>query len=220
MSISELVWKLFLLLLPGVIAVLMQEQINVVKHTNFKFIINAALYGVATFIIMEIFYSIFIIVMALFYKYKLCWGLNLSIWDGILNGSNQYNKIELFLSYIFSIPIGFFFGFLSLRNYPLKFFKWLGLTNRYGDDDVWSFYLNSPDVNWVLVRDKKDNLTYFGKIRAYSDTGIKREILLSEVEVFTSDDWIPLYESESIYLEMDKFNFSIESPKPQNNEPN
>lgn len=215
MEITELIWNLFLLLLPGIVAVLMLKQIfSSIKYSVFEFCINAALFGITTFIIMELGYSIFNIVVAAFSKeYILVWGLNLTVWDGLFNNSKQFNKIEIIVSYLLSIPLGVLYGYVLSKKLINNFFKWLNLTNRYGDDDVWSFYLNSPDTKWLLVRDKSNNLTYFGKIRAYSDTNEKREILLTDVDVYTSDEWKPLYSSESVYLELDNYKFSIESPK-------
>lgn len=222
MEITELVWNLFVILLPGVVATLMLRHITTNKHYSiFDFIIYSATLGIGVLIIMEMFYSLYSICYGIFNsKVRLIWGLNLTIWDNIFNGQRKLNKLELFFSYLLSIPFGFFWGFLITKKIAMKIFQKLNLTNRFGDDDVWSFYLNSPNTGWILVRDKKENLTYFGKVSAFSDTTEKREILIKDVIVYTTDKWEKLYESNAVYLELNNFDFSIESPKPIKNEIN
>lgn len=222
MQITELIWKLFLLLLPGVVLTIMMKQIfSGLKYSTFEFVINSALFGIATLILMELAYSVFNIFTTLFTeKYTLKWGLNLSIWDNLFDNEKNFNKLEIILSYILSIPLGVFYGYILSKKLLNKLFQKIGLTHRYGDDDVWSFYLNSPDTDWILIRDKKNNLTYFGKIRAYSDTNEKRELLIKDVDVYTTDECEHLYQSDTVYLELDNYNFSIESPKIKENENN
>jgi hypothetical protein len=214
MQITELVWKLFLMLLPGVVSTLMLRQISSSRKDGiFEFIIQSALFGIATFLLMEFGYSLFNIIKAVLLKnHKLEFGLNLSIWENIFDNSSKYNKVEILISYILSIPLGVFYGFLLNKKLINKLFQKLRITKRYGDNDVWSFFLNSPTTQWILVRDKSTNLTYFGKIRAYSDSAEKREILLNDVKVYTSNTWQHLYDSETVFLELDNYNFSIEIP--------
>lgn len=221
MQITELVWNLFLILMPGVVATLMFKQIfSGVKYTVFEFVINSALFGIATFIIMELGYSIYNIVIALFSKdITISCGLNLSIWNNLFDGNEEFNKIELIVAYLLSIPLGLFYGYAFSKKFLNKVFQKLGLTNRYGDNDVWSYFLNSKDIEWIIVHNKKTELSYFGKISAYSDSNAKREILLKEVDVFASNsDWDePIYQSNYVYLELDSNNFTIESPKIKEN---
>lgn len=219
MQITELVWKLFLLLLPGVVATLMLNQITGSKKMSpFNFMINSALLGIASFILMELVVSFVNIFRAIFsQEIKIHWGLNLTIWDNLFDNSKDFNKLEIIFSYLLSIPLGIFYGFIVSKKFFNKIFQRLKFTHRYGDDDVWSFFLNSPDAQWILVRDKSTNLTYFGSLRAYSDTTERREILLNDVTVYTSDSWDYLYSSESIYLELENNQFSIEIPKNKEN---
>jgi len=220
MQITELIWNLFLLLLPGVVATIMIKQIfSGIKYTIFEFSVNAALFGIATYIIMEFGYSIFNIIHAIFSpKISLQWGLNLTIWDNFFDNNKDYNKIEIIIAYILSIPLGLFYGFVVSKKLINKIFQYFGWTHRYGDDDVWSYFLNSKEINWIIVHDKKTNMSYFGSIRAYSDSNAKREILLNDVDVYASDDWDkPIYQSEFVFLELDNNNFTIESPKIKEN---
>jgi len=68
------------------------------------------------------------------------------------------------------------------------------------------------EVEWLIVRDKQSNLAYFGSVRSYSEANDKREILLEEVDVYTSDTWEKLYTSKAVFLELNDKQFSIELP--------
>jgi len=213
MEITELVWNLFLLLLPGVVATIMIRQVTGEKYTIFDFIVYAALLGISTFIIMELLYSVYNIIIVIFCKDKsFVWGLNLTVWDRIFNNSQSFNKIEIIVSYFLSIPLGVFYSLIVSKKLLNKLLKKLNLTNRYGDNDIWSFYLNSEDISWIFVRDKTASLTYYGAVKAYSESGDKREIVLTNVAVYNTADLELLYEVESVYLELEESKFSIESP--------
>lgn len=215
MQITELVWNLFLLLLPGVISTLMVRYITTHKqYSVFEFVIYSAVLGIGTFVIMELFYSLFWIILGLFSSsVSIEFGLNLSIWNNLFNGQKSLNNYEMFISYLLAIPIGFFWGILISKKIIIRIFQKWKLTKRYGDDDVWSFYLNSPSAEWIYLHNKKTNITYFGKIRAYSDSTEKREILLEDVIVYESDTWTEKYQSNAVFLELNNFDFTIESPK-------
>lgn len=97
-----------------------------------------------------------------------------------------------------------------------RFGRAIGATWRYGDEDVWEYFHNSPDIgSWVFVRDHKQNLVYFGWIELYSESGDERELLLSEVEVYSNETDEPLYTVPLMYVSRDAYDFTIEVP-PKN----
>jgi len=219
MQITELVWKLFVILLPGVVSTLMVRYITTHKqYSIFEFVIYSATLGIGTLIIMEIGYSLYWMIRGvLSSNITTEFGLNLSIWDNLFNGQKNLNKNELFISYLIAVPMGFIWGIVITKKLIIRIFQKWNLTSRYGDNDVWSFYLNSPNVDWIYLHNRKDNLTYFGKIRAYSDSEEKREILLEDVIVYSSDNFKELYQSNAVYLELNNFEYKIESPKLRKN---
>lgn len=220
MEITELVWNLFLILLPGVVATLMMRYFTTHKqYPVFEFIIYAATLGISVFILMEIFVSFYWIIYSIFSDVKLKWGLNLTIWNKLFNGINsvKVDLLEIYLSYLLSIPIGFLYGFIISKKYLIRLFQKIKLTERYGDDDVWSFYFNSTLAEWIYVHNIAQKQTYYGRVRAYSDSTEKRELLLEDVIVYASDSWEQLYESNAIYLELNNYEFKIESPKIEEN---
>ncbi len=138
------------------------------------------------------------------------WGLNLSIWKNLFNSSTEYNKLEFFWFYVLSLAFGLFWAFIMSKNIVVKILRKLKLTFRNGDEDVWTFFLNSPDTDWVLIRDHQRKLAYYGRVRNYSESYEKREILLEEVQVYTSEEWKEIYRMKAILLELTNFEYSLE----------
>ena len=89
-------------------------------------------------------------------------------------------------------------------------------TQRYGDEDVWHFFHNAPakDKNdgWLFIRDHKCNLSYHCCVPTWSDTNCDREMVLSDVTVFTNDTVEYLYKCALIYLCRNKDDITIEVP--------
>ncbi len=216
---TDLLWRLFVLLLPGVLATLFIRYITTNKeYSPFYFIVYAAAIGISNLLFIEFIYSICNIIWAIFdSSIKLCFGLNLKIWDAIFKPQNSnFNTFEIVLTYIVTIPFAFLIGYLIKKKSLINFLKKRNFTSRIGDDDIFNFYLNSQETYWVLVRDNGTKLTYYGKVRAYSEPAESREILLEDVIVYDTDTFIELYRMDAIYLELPSNNFSIESPFTNN----
>jgi hypothetical protein len=102
----------------------------------------------------------------------------------------------------------------ALHNYRIvnRTGRFIRLSCRMADEDVWELFFSSPTVRWILVRDHRNALAYFGLARYYSDSGKDREIVLERVDVYNNDDGKKLYEMEAVYLSLDKDDVSIQIP--------
>ena len=85
-----------------------------------------------------------------------------------------------------------------------------GLTRKFGELDVWGYAFNSPQVEWVTVRDHVRNLAYDGWVKAFSDDSKNAELLLMDVKVHKNDSGELLYEIPSTYLSLDRSTITIE----------
>ncbi len=70
--------------------------------------------------------------------------------------------------------------------------------------------MNSPDTEWVTIRDISNNLMYDGWVQAFSDNSKEAELLLGDVAVYKNDTGEHLYDIDSQYLSLDRNNISIE----------
>lgn len=78
--------------------------------------------------------------------------------------------------------------------------KRLGVTNKFGDENLYSFYLNTKELDWVYVRDPERGLTYQGKIGSFSESGTVQELVLLEVTVFSYENSEEYYAVPHLYL--------------------
>ena len=87
-----------------------------------------------------------------------------------------------------SIPLAFILslGDLALGRSKLvpKFLKFLRLTDRYGNEDVWEHLLNKQIQEYVDIRDLENKFIYSGRVRLFSDSEKIRELYLTEVIVY------------------------------------
>jgi len=200
MEISELTLKLILLLIPGSLACIIYERLTIHKQwTSFKFITNSILFGAISYLIAGVIFSI--------YKDDESFKL---FWDNLPTKDIPYNVI--LKSSIISILVGFVST--GIDNYKLinKFGKYIHLTNKYGDENLFSYFLNAEDVDEVYVRDITNKLTYHGFINSFSETDEIKELVLLDVVVYDYETSKELYSLDKIYLSKSKENLIIELP--------
>ena len=77
---------------------------------------------------------------------------------------------------------------------------------------MWDYFHNTPQIEWVFVRDHKMDLTYYGWIAVYSDSEKDRELILKDVQVFSAESEDLLYNIEVMYICRDKYDLTIEAP--------
>lgn len=99
-----------------------------------------------------------------------------------------------------------------------RFGQRINATNRYGDEDVWSYFLNGEEVaGWVYVRDHKEKLVYYGWLQVWSESGDDRELIMDDVEVLSNETGQLLYTVPSMYIARDGADLTIEIPPPETN---
>lgn len=125
---------------------------------------------------------------------------------------------EIFWACLVAIPLAYGLSYIDRRKWVVWVGHFLHVTNRSGDEDIWHYLNNSPHLpEWVVVRDLKRNVVYYGQVRAFSDSKKERELLMSEVTVFNGDktDGNPLYLADILYVSRRNDDLVIEAnPRP------
>lgn len=104
---------------------------------------------------------------------------------------------------------------LYVTNYKLLtwFMQFIRATNRYGDEDVWGFILNSddPNVEYINLRDFEKEITYAGWVETFSEAEKVRELVLRDMKVFNfqGDE---LFRAPRVYVSRPMDNIDIEFP--------
>ncbi|UOY06563.1 hypothetical protein L0P88_21900 [Muricauda sp. SCSIO 64092] len=200
MEISELTLKLILLLIPGSIACIIYERLTIHKRwTSFKFITNAILFGGISYLLAQVIFNI-------------CGGDSTfdSFWENLPTKEIPFSAI------LKASLIAIFVGLAStaIDHYKLinRFGKWLRLTNKYGDENLYSYFLNAKDVEEIYVRDIENDLTYHGLIDSFSENEEIKELVLRDVVVYRYKNSEQLYEIDKLYLSKSKESLIIELP--------
>lgn len=207
MEVSELTLRLIILLIPGAIASLIVEIATVHKPwSSFKFMLNAILLGFFSYLTAQLFSS--------FQHLFVTGEAELRVWS-VLVGSTSLPFGEIVFASILSVGIGFVATAIIQKKYIIRFARHIHASTKFGDENAFSYFLNSPEIVDVYVRDKDKNLTYHGVVRSFSETNSISEIVLGDVAVYSSDDSTLLYTLDGIYLSMPKDKVTIELPKAE-----
>lgn len=218
--IDIFVFQLALTFIPG----LLWERIDFVYGTNVDrtfgiLLINAFLFGIATYIILGFFY----------------WGFSLFIPDlefDIINMADNEQKgsgltprsfgditDEVLWSVPVSVILSLFWIALCKNRAFARFLRFIGASNRNGCEDVWTQCLNSgePSFEYVHVIDLDTNHNFCGWVRFYSENRGNRELLLKDVEVFDLNGNFK-YETPYIYISRLKEKMWVQFPYSSTNQ--
>jgi len=208
---SELTLKIIVLLIPGGIGAIILERLTVHKPwTSFRFILNSILIGVFSYLFLQI------IVLIIYYS-GVCLKIEMSsyskdlrIWDN-LNDRPGIPYFEVICSSFFGLLLGLLLTKADTKKWLNNFAKKQDLSYKYGDENLYYYFLNLEETNYVYVRYIKYNMTYLGNVVSFSEADDFKELVLSNVSVYSYDQSELLYEIAEIYLSLPKDDVIIES---------
>ncbi|RLA40132.1 MAG: hypothetical protein DRR42_26375 [Gammaproteobacteria bacterium] len=211
---DQLAVTLIVIFLPGLIAATISDKLTVhSKWSSFKFSLYAFLLGISSYALLQIgLYAK--IGFSAFHFDGISWR-HLDVWRYLLDGKSEMVVSEIVLAVAFSIPV----ALLASWTVNFKLFNKLGqklrVTTKYGDENLFSYYLNAEEIDWIYVRDKTNGLTYQGRVVSHSENELIQEVVLAEVSVYRYDDSALLYSIPTIYLTRGMGEFVIEAIPPE-----
>lgn len=144
MDISQLAVRLVIVMLPGIIAALIIERLTVHKPwDSFRFVLYSFLLGTLSYLALQ---CVFSIVSCLFSI-----GIKVSFWDAIDGGAPLLNFREIFSAVVVSIFLGSIISTIITWKWFHRIAQKFGISEKYGDESLFYFFLNSPNVVWVRV---------------------------------------------------------------------
>lgn len=200
------VLQIALFFLPGIIwANLDAKYGSGPKPKQFTHLIRAFVFGIATYAV-------------LFFIFWVCGFDNNFRADNF--DDTGINPFNLALEIALSVPLSFVLAILWLYSVKhrimMKFLHYIGATTRFGDEDVWSFTLNSQDANveYVHLRDFENGVVIGGWVNTYSENEDFREILLTNAIIYQDgeDKAEVIAEVPSIYISRPKGSIWLEFP--------
>ena len=221
MDISALTLKLIIILIPGAISALLFDALTTHKEwTPFKFMVNSILMGIVAYLLLQGAEWLFFTIYNIFANTKESFD-SLQVW-GSLSDSESIPYGEVALGAVCGFVVGL--GATGLYFYKIfnRLSKWLRLSNKYGDENLYSYFLNAEGTRIVYVRNVKLNITYYGYVKAFSETENLSELVMTDVSVYDYQATRKFYDIDQIYLSFAKTDVIIElaNPKEINGEEN
>jgi hypothetical protein len=193
MQLSELGLRLVLLFLPGILSAAMIDSLSThSKRTQFQFAVRALFLGVASYLGLAVFHH------------------KLVFFQALTDTEMPVLLSEVGYATAVAVVLGAVLTLAAEKKLLFRVARSIRLTRRFGDQDVWGYLLNSPDVEWVAVRDHKRGLVYDGHIRLFSDDSQNAELYLEDVQVYDNATGTLLYNVAGMYVALDRQDLTIE----------
>lgn len=209
---TELAVAIGVILFPGIIATIITDKIivHVRPWGSLKYGLYSFILGVLCYFVLQ---CIAWIQMMLPESFQVISSLRspLDVWNIIGDSKSKIDLQEVIGATLLSGPVAFGAAFLINHKVIHKFAKKFGVSSKYGDENLYSFYLNAQEIDWVYVRDIERKLTYQGRIFSFSENDTVQELVLSDVTVFGYEDSDEYYAVPSLYLCRARGNLVIES---------
>lgn len=208
---NQLAITLIFTLLPGIVAAVILDKLVFHQRWNsFRFTLYSLLLGLISYMSLQVFYWIYDIATSCSFSSG-AW-TSLTFWDSVVSEKPQIDKKEVFLVTAISVPVAFIVAWAINQKLLNKLAQRIRVSAKYGDENLYSYFLNAEEIDWVYIRDIENDLTYEGRVVSYSESENTHEIVLSEVKVYRYSDSSELYEMPKMYISRDFGKLIIESP--------
>ncbi len=208
MQFSELTVRLLLIFFPGIIAALIVDNLTTHRERDFKqFLLHAFLLGLSSYFILYILLGVNNLIVTL---KGLIPTWKVSFLTSLTNGKSPINITEVIVASVISILLAFLISFAINHKLLHRLAAKFKISKKFGHLDVWEYVFDSPDVEWITIRDIENDLMYQGWVEAYSDTRDKNELLLRDVIVYRNSTSEELYSVGALYITRDKDNLLLE----------
>jgi hypothetical protein len=202
MEISSFVVRTILLMLPGIVSIRFYRKLRgKCSKKDWEDFADIIIFSILSYMSLAF-------IKAIFPEMKF---IDISI-ESFYNDNIAISWTTVFCALLAGIVLAYIASYFYKKKTINKIGKNLGVTNRYGDEDVWDYFHNMDNYEWVVVRDHKQKLYYYCWIKTFSETNEKRELLLSDVSVYNEEGEY-CYDVEAMYISRDEFDLTIEIPK-------
>ncbi|HEX6040467.1 DUF6338 family protein [Longimicrobium sp.] len=208
MELSALTLRVVLLFFPGVVcALIVRALTNRRERTLSEFLIDSFVLGLGTYLSLAAFRAGYAGVAHL-----VRWASppSITFFDVLTDEHSRISWGEIALSAVVAFLLGAVVSAVVNHHLLFRVAGSLRISRKFGDPDVWSYFLNSPDIRWVSVRDVANDTVYEGAVEAFSDTGSAPELLLRNVTVSRNSTDTKLYECDRVYLARDRSTLIVE----------
>ena len=205
MDISEFAFKLLLLFFPGIICAFLVDQLTVHRpRETFFFLMQSFVFGLISYFS----YWTVLRIFAMFFPGRINPSLNFL--RALTDSNVTYSFREIVFVTVCAVVIGLFVTVASRHKWVNRVAQKIRLTKKFGELDVWGYFMNVKEIEWVTVRDHSNDLILDGWVQAFSDDSKDAEILLRDVSVYKNSTGERLYQIGAMYLSRNRQDISIE----------
>lgn len=200
MTVFDFVQHFILFIIPGLITYLLFCYLTGTKPRSDTLTIAIVfIFSTVSFLLGDLFLLIINMIS------------NLDFWLAdvsriLIGNTNQITVPNTISSIVASVVLGFISVLFWDKNLLFRLAQFLRITNKMDNNDVWDNLFDEQP--WVIVRDYVSGNVYYGCVKRLSDDSTTRELLLSEVKVFSKNDGD--YTMEQVYISRLPSEFSIE----------
>lgn len=215
---NELAVSIGVILFPGLIACVICDKIA--AHTpywgTFKYSIYSFIFGVVSYTGLQMCYNLFSWfqrLMSLTFSSEIpseATTNSLRVWSIVTSQKANIDIQEIAYATIIACFISFLVTYLNNHKLLYKIASYVGVTRKYGDENLFYRYLSLEGIKWVYIRDPETNQTYKGEVASYSENEQIQEIVLSDVTVYSYETSEELYSLPSLYMAKPTGSFTIE----------
>lgn len=209
---NQFLASLIIIFFPGIIAALIFDKIIFHKEWDvFRFSIRAFVLGILSYGFLQlIFWLVGIIKYGIYSNQAFT---ILEIWGMITNERTTVPLSEVLFGSFASCFVSLIVAAVIHHKIINRLSRKCGVSNVYGLESVFIYFLNSKDVDWVYVRDHELDLVYRARLECFRDHDETQELLLRDVTVYTNKKSIECYSMEQIYINKKRGVLVIETPK-------
>jgi len=199
MEISDLTIRIFVLIFPGVIAAIIVDNLTVhTRWSSFAFGLYSIILGFSCYLFYQVILFLIGTIRFIFtgeFEYEYA-----SFWQSLFDKSIAISSWEILFTSFCGLILGFVVTAFIQKKILFRFAKIFNVSDKFGDENLYMYFLNAKEIDWVWVRDEDNGYTYEGRVDAFSENATTRELTLTNVKVYPYNDIKPLYEIPIIYL--------------------
>ncbi len=210
MNLTELTIRLLILFFPGVVCFLIVEALTVHRERKtHEVLFFTFVHGVLCYLIY------FVVRMPFGFHSKDESG---SYWTSptpvffkcLTDSKSDVSLPEIGWVAFIAVGLAFVWSYLDKKKSLHKLAKWMRVTNKFGEPNVWSHIFNLDDVRWCVVRDLPRKLMFQGWVLKFSDVEDVAEVFLDDVHVYNEETGDLLYRAEQMLLSRKRDDLTIE----------
>jgi len=214
---DELAIAVGVILFPGLIAAVICDKITVhsPKWESFKYSVYSFIFGVSCYVALQFITHSWNWVACHFDPSLMLASPTLDVWTVATTQKITIDPSEVFYATIIAPVIAGLAAFTVNHKLINRVAQRLRLSTKYGDENLFSFFLNSKEIDWIYVRDIPNGLTYQGRVVSFSETDDMQELVMSQVTVFKYETSDELYSIPLMYLSKARGAFVVEAVSPE-----